>query len=117
MRRVLDECHQVAQRPLPRAIKSITHWSTVRTYDAFYVYVHLTVLASAVWEAEFLESDLDQLRRICFRAAYLSNQLRSNPKCAGIGTERHEVIAWLDDIRVQPFDLTAAGQQQLVFAA
>ncbi len=97
--------------------KSVTHWSTVRTYDAFYVYVHLTVLASAVWESDSLESDLDQLRRICFRAAYLSNQLRNNPECADIGTERHEVIAWLDDIRVLPFDLTPAGQKQLIYAA
>ncbi|KKF03248.1 hypothetical protein PXJ67_00085 (plasmid) [Mycobacteroides chelonae] len=96
---------------------SVSQWSTVRTFDAFYVYAHLTVSAAAVWEAERLDKDLDQWRRICFRAAYLSNQLRNNPKCADIGSERHQVVGWLDDIRAQPFDLSPAGQEQLTRAA
>ncbi|MEH3138802.1 MAG: hypothetical protein PGN37_01220 [Mycobacterium kyogaense] len=96
---------------------SVTHWSAVRTYDAFYVYSHLTVQSCAVWERDRLEGDLDQFRRICFRAAYLSNQLRNNPDCAGIGAERHQLVSWLDSIRIQPFDLTEAGQRQLSLVA
>lgn len=96
---------------------SVVHWSTVRTFDAFYVYAHLTVLSGALWEARNGDADIEHFRRTCFRAAYLSNQIRNSPKCAGIGEGRHEVARWLDTIRVEPFDLTIAGAEQLAAVA
>lgn len=96
---------------------SVVHWSSVRTFDAFYVYAHLTVLSGALWEAHNGEPEIEKFRRTCFRAAYLSNQLRHSPKCEAIGKERHEVAQWLDTIRIEPFDLTLAGAEQLAAVA
>lgn len=96
---------------------SVVHWSSVRAFDAYYVYAHLTVLAGALWEAHNGEPEIENFRRTCFRAAYLSNQVRNSPKCEAIGEGRHELARWLDTIRVEPFDLTIAGAEQLAAVA
>ena len=81
-------------------------WSVSRSFLAFYVYAHLTVLWAAFWERDHSGRDLDQFRRVCFRAAYLSNLLRTHPKAVGLGPARSDMMAWLDRLRIPPFDLT-----------
>lgn len=92
-------------------------WTTLRAFDAYYVYAHLTVL----WTARVLRTRqqtdpcppakvaLARLRRLCFRAAFLSNQLR----LAGfvhLDDERIGLVEWLDGIRVPAFGISDAGR-------
>lgn len=82
-------------------------WPVSRAFLAYYVYAHLSVLWAAFWEADHTRRDLDQFRRVCFRAAYLSKQLQIQPQSSsGLGAARYAVIRWLDALRVPAFDLT-----------
>ncbi len=57
-------------------------WSVERAFMAHHVYAHLTLFWTAMWQRDRGEHDLDQLRRVCFRAAYLSQNLANTSRRA-----------------------------------
>lgn len=90
-------------------------WPVSRAFLAYYVYAHLSVLWAAFWETDRTGRDLDQFRRVCFRAAYLSKQLQIQPATSGLGEARTSIIRWLDSVRVPAFDLTAKAAELVQF--
>jgi hypothetical protein len=99
-------------------------WTTFRVFDAYYVYAHLTVLWSARVLRTRREEDpcpstktaLDRLRRLCFRAEFLSNQLQLSG-FAHLDEERIALLQWLDRIRVPAFGISEAGRSVLTTPA
>ncbi len=87
-------------------------WNAHRALDAYYVYVHLGVLRSLLLSRSRSERDLDRLRRVCFRAAYLNRQIEAT--CLNIiDAERLAIWRWLDGGRVREFDLSVEGRALL----
>ena len=87
-------------------------WNPHRALDAYYVYVHLGVLRLALLSQSGEQSDLDRLRRVAFRAAYLNRQIEAS--CLNlIDEERLTIWRWLDGARVREFDLNVAGEELL----
>lgn len=87
-------------------------WTAHRSLDAYYVYVHLSVFRLALFALTRSTEDLDRLRRVCFRTAYLSRQIEA--ACRGyLDDERLGIAEWLDACRVPEFDLNPAGQALL----
>ncbi|CPV55541.1 Uncharacterised protein [Mycobacteroides abscessus subsp. abscessus] len=91
-------------------------WPLCRAFMAYYVYAHLTVLWVKFWEMDHSTRDLDMLRRVCFRAAYLSSQLRNQPP-PGLGAACREMMDWLDAVRIPPFDLTPTALEMITAQA
>jgi hypothetical protein len=99
-------------------------WTTFRVFDAYYVYAHLTVL----WTARVIrtrreadpcpspEAAVERLRRLCFRAEFLSNQLHFSG-FAYLDKERIAILEWLDGIRVPAFGTSDAGRSVLTTPA
>lgn len=92
-------------------------WPASRAFLAYYVYAHLSVLWAALWQSDRSQRDLDQFRRVCFRAAYLSKQLHLLPTSSGLGEARQAIIGWLDALRVPAFDLTPMAAELVRFDA
>jgi hypothetical protein len=91
-------------------------WTAHRSLDAYYVYVHLAVFRVALLHLTQATSDLDRLRKVCFRAGYLSRQL--DTVCEDfLDDERLSMKSWLDRCRVKEFDLNQAGLDLLSGAA
>jgi hypothetical protein len=59
---------------------------------------------------------LERLRRVCFRAEFLSNQLHYSGY-AHLDEERIAILEWLDGIRVPAFGTSEAGRAVLTTPA
>jgi hypothetical protein len=108
----LEEPDTVAAIPIPWRYGDDARWTTHRAFDAFHVYAHLTVLW-AHRRARGADVAVERrLRRVCFRAEYLSRRLRA---CgyADLGGERAALAGWLDGIRLPAFGLSPAGRAAL----
>lgn len=122
----LDEPDTLTRITIPWRAAQPAHasWSTLRAFDAYYVYAHLTIL----WGAHLLQTTpcraadglramaLDRLQRVCFRAEYLSNQLR-HARFAHLDEDRIQLTEWLDCIRLPAFGLSGPGREALATPA
>jgi hypothetical protein len=86
-----------------------TRWTSSRTFDAFYVYAHLSVFAARLACADADPRRLEHCRRLCFRSEYLFR--RVGDVCAGeLDPQRSALAEWLGGLRVPAFDLSSRGQ-------
>lgn len=89
------------------------YWTIFRAVDAFYVYVHVALLRLALLARSGSVEDLERLRRVCFRSAYLASSITKLALESGLDDERWELFKWLDSCRLPEFDLNRAGQDVL----
>lgn len=104
-----DETETMINIPWRRQGNNVMTWTPSRTFDAFYVYSHLSVFRASLYEADNTDERRDAFRRVCFRADYLSLQLHRLTD-EHVDDERREIVSWLDEIRVPAFDPTPQGR-------
>jgi HEXXH motif-containing protein len=87
-------------------------WTSLRTFDAFYVYAHLSIFTASLVQAAPDSVKVRRCRRVCFRSEYLFRRLQD--VCAGeLDHQRRAIVDWLGALRVPAFDLSPDGRAVL----
>lgn len=109
----MGDAEEIVRVPWQQTLEGQTqYWTAHRALDAFYVYVHLGALRMSHLHSEGRPEDIDRLRRIAFRSAFLSCQIETVCRTE-LDDQRLEIWNWLDECRVEPFDLSSEGEKLL----
>lgn len=93
----------------------VTRWTIGRSFDACYVYSHLSIFYLAMFKQSRNRPLRDRLQRVAFRAEYLSRQVHEYGGSI-VGVDRMNLLDWLDSIRIPAFDLSEEGRRVLTIA-
>lgn len=88
---------------------SRTYWNLSRSFDAFHVYSHISLLHASAFITEGSKESLKLCQVASFRAAFLSSLL-ARASSNELDEERRELVAWLTPLAIKPFGLTDEGR-------